>query len=574
MRGWADEDFEPLPTTATLAARRGPLLVESESDKAAYDSDDGDEIVGRFGGLGLGSSAESETEEETLMLPAHACSYCGTHEIETVVRCSGCNRWFCNGSHGTSNAGSHILQHLVRARHKEISLHPDSDLGDAVLECYNCGCRNIFLLGWIPSKAETVVVLLCRTPCASSASEDAGWDAEGWQPLISNRALLSWIAAPPSEAAPCRRVTMNQIMRLEEVWRSRPDATIEDMDMRAEEEAELVPVKVCYESTLEYQSILAPLVSVEAECDRLIKEAQKLEGISIRWDRGLNLSHLAFFSLPRAADEYRIAMGDELVIKHPCRKGFQATGIIIKNPLRMLATEELCVEVRGGNRVPDDLSSGYSVEFVWKSTSYDRMLQALRQFALDPTCVDPRITNQLLGQSSLIDHQTTQQTLKAINAPGLPELNHSQAQAVRSVLNRPLALIQGPPGTGKTVTSATIVYHLACLNQGPVLVTAPSNVAVDHLTEKIHQTGLRVVRLAAKWREDVDTAVSFLSLHEQIRNYSGKPELQKLIQLRDERGELSKSDEGRYFKLLRATESEILKVIPIVVIITIIYGFR
>lgn len=53
---------------------------------------------------------------------------------------------------------------------------------------------------------------------------------------------------------------------------------------------------------------------------------------------------------------------------------------------------------------------------------------------------------------------------------------------------------------GKTVTSATIVYHLAQQTKSQVLVCAPSNVAVDQLTEKIHLTGLKVVRLAAKSR--------------------------------------------------------------------------
>ena len=50
---------------------------------------------------------------------------------------------------------------------------------------------------------------------------------------------------------------------------------------------------------------------------------------------------------------------------------------------------------------------------------------------------------------------------------------------------------QGPPGTGKTVTSAALVYHLVQQTKGQVLVCAPSNVAVDHLCEKIHMTGLR-----------------------------------------------------------------------------------
>ena len=52
--------------------------------------------------------------------------------------------------------------------------------------------------------------------------------------------------------------------------------------------------------------------------------------------------------------------------------------------------------------------------------------------------------------------------------------------------------LQGPPGTGKTVTSATIVYHLVKQTGGQVLVCAPSNIAVDQLTEKIHKTGLKV----------------------------------------------------------------------------------
>lgn len=45
---------------------------------------------------------------------------------------------------------------------------------------------------------------------------------------------------------------------------------------------------------------------------------------------------------------------------------------------------------------------------------------------------------------------------------------------------------------------------------------APSNIAVDQLTEKIHRTGLKVVRLCAKSREAIDSPVSFLALHNQV----------------------------------------------------------
>jgi regulator of nonsense transcripts 1 len=130
--------------------------------------------------------------------------------------------------------------------------------------------------------------------------------------------------------------------------------------------------------------------------------------------------------------------------------------------------------------------------------------------------------------------------------------------AVKSVLQKPISLIQGPPGTGKTVTSASVVYHLAKMNGGQVLVCAPSNVAVDQLTEKIHITGLKVVRLTAKSREELDSSVAFLSLHRQVANHTGHVELQKLIQLKNEQGELSQGDERKYKTLIRACEKEIL----------------
>ena len=110
------------------------------------------------------------------------------------------------------------------------------------------------------------------------------------------------------------------------------------------------------------------------------------------------------------------------------------------------------------------------------------------------------------------------------------------------------------------MTSATIVYHLSKQGQGQVLVAAPSNVAVDHLTEKIASTGLKVVRVAAKTREAVATSVDHLTLHRQVSALAaaGKPELRKLMRLKEEVGELSDADERRYRKLSRDAEREIL----------------
>lgn len=166
-------------------------------------------------------------------------------------------------------------------------------------------------------------------------------------------------------------------------------------------------------------------------------------------------------------------------------------------------------------------------------------------------------------------------------APNLPPLNYSQKAAIKAVLQQPLSLIQGPPGTGKTVTSANIVYYMsqmglgqvsivpggylgpdglcrplalrldasappctergvpdACPSRDPdisrpggtqVLVVAPSNVAVDQLAEKISATGLKVVRVAAKSRETMDSNVEHLTLHYQVRE-GGRPSTASLIE--------------------------------------------
>ena len=153
-----------------------------------------------------------------------------------------------------------------------------------------------------------------------------------------------------------------------------------------------------------------------------------------------------------------------------------------------------------------------------------------------------------------------------ISIDSLAELNPSQIHAIRMVLQKPLSLIQGPPGTGKTVTSATLVYHLVhnhgltkkSKSNSKVLVCAPSNVAVDQLAEKIHQGGLKVVRITAKSRESLETSISFLALHELVKNHPNYPELRNLMLLKDEQGELSAQDEKKYLTLRKICEKEIL----------------
>lgn len=488
-------------------------------------------------------------------LPDHACRYCGIHNPACVVRCNApsCRKWFCNSRGNTS--GSHIINHLVKAKHKEVSLHADSPLGDTILECYNCGCRNAFLLGFIPAKTESVVVLLCREPCANASGlKDMNWDLSQWLPLIEDRCFLPWLVKIPSEQEQlrARQITSQQINKLEDLWKANTEAVLEDLEKPGVDD-EPHPVLIRYEDAYQYQNIFGPLVKLEADYDKRMKESQTQTGVTVRWDIGLNKKRIAYFALPKADNELRLVPGDELRLRHEGQQ-WHSVGHVIK-----LTTDEVALEVRTPS-APTDMSHGFSVDFVWKSTSFDRMQSAMKTFAVDDTSVSGYLYHKLLGHE--VESQPMKITLpKRFSAPGLPELNHSQVSAVKNVLQRALSLIQGPPGTGKTVTSAAIVYHLAKQNQGQVLVCAPSNVAVDQLTEKIHATNLKVVRLCAKSREAVSSPVEFLTLHHQVRHLDtpDKSELHKLQQLKDEQGELSAQDEKKYKSLKRSTEREILQ---------------
>uniref|UniRef100_A0A915AFQ8 DNA helicase n=1 Tax=Parascaris univalens TaxID=6257 RepID=A0A915AFQ8_PARUN len=502
---------------------------------------------------------EEEDTQPTQSLPPHACRYCGIHDPSAVAMCLTCEKWFCNGRGNT--AGSHIVNHLVRSQHKEVGLHKDGILGETQLECYQCASRNIFMLGFIPAKADTVVVVLCRTPCANQATlKDANWQVDEWKPLISDRQLLSWLVKIPSEQEQlrARQISAAQINRLEDLWKENPNAVLEDLEKPGvDEEPERVQLR--YEDAYHYRRIFAPLVSAEAEYDKREKESQTQSVGHVRWDIGLNKKPQAYFMLPKFSEgSMKLMLGDELRLKHQQTVDgeWSCVGSVIKIPDNH--NDEIGIEMRSkAENMPTDTRTNFTCEFVWNSTSFDRMHAALRLLGQDESCVSQFIYHKLLGHE-VDDIVFKVQLPKRFSAPGLPELNHSQVQAVKMVLQRPLSLIQGPPGTGKTVTSATIVYHLVRQTSGQVLVCAPSNIAVDQLAEKIHRTGLKVVRLCAKSRETLDSPVAFLALHNQLKAVQGAAELHKLQQLKEEIGELADADERRFRTLRMAKEKQLL----------------
>ncbi len=108
----------------------------------------------------------------------------------------------------------------------------------------------------------------------------------------------------------------------------------------------------------------------------------------------------------------------------------------------------------------------------------------------------------------------------------LPSLNFSQNEACQKIASaRDIAVVHGPPGTGKTTTLIAAIRQ--AVDKGlSVLVTAPSNAAVDLLVEKLVDFGIATLRLGHPAR--VEEKILSQTLDAKIANHESFRDLKKL----------------------------------------------
>ena len=67
-----------------------------------------------------------------------------------------------------------------------------------------------------------------------------------------------------------------------------------------------------YEDAYAHQNIFGPLVQLEADYDKAMKESQARNNIQIRWDTALNNRVLGHFIFPRIDTDLRLMIGQLL----------------------------------------------------------------------------------------------------------------------------------------------------------------------------------------------------------------------------------------------------------------------
>lgn len=216
-------------------------------------------------------------------------------------------------------------------------------------------------------------------------------------------------------------------------------------------------------------------------------------------------------------------------ISHQLR--FGASAALFSNHNAGTDRVEGTVAWQSGNRLkitlrteelPDWAGDGkLGIDLLFDDNSYEEMQHALKAAsALAEKGEDGKLIRILTGAA--------EPTFDLHHEPvHIPALNESQEAAVNRILAAgELAVVHGPPGTGKTTTLVQAIRALHARDSRQILVVAPSNTAVDLLSERLSDAGMAVLRVGNPAR--VSERLMSLTLDSRMAEHPSNKEIKKL----------------------------------------------
>jgi ATP-dependent RNA/DNA helicase IGHMBP2 len=216
----------------------------------------------------------------------------------------------------------------------------------------------------------------------------------------------------------------------------------------------------------------------------------------------------------------------------------QLSGVIMtlkRNKLTLATTKE---------DLPGWIEDGkLGIDLTFDEMSYREMEIAMRKVSEPASSRLEELRNILYGVQAPAYHPQD-------NFVADPLLNESQNEAIRKIESaRDVAIIHGPPGTGKTTTLVQAILR-TLQRERRLLVCAPSNAAVDLLTEKLAIQGINVIRIGNPSR--VSDVLLHHTLDAQIMEHKDYKEIKGLRREAEEYKEMS----GQYKRKLGWEERE------------------
>ena len=282
-----------------------------------------------------------------------------------------------------------------------------------------------------------------------------------------------------------------------------------------------------------YFQKLLDLLHLEREADlRSYQQLTQSTSIAERRSSGLTWYPIAIRNTEMSRGDYLTVEVERTThqdIPHQLRFGVSA--VLFSNHDPKNDRVEGVVTFQAGSRLkitlrteelPDWASDGkLGIEVLFDNNTYDEMQSAVKEAA-------KRKEDTKEGQLIKILTGELKPSFRSdIPAFNVSRLNVSQQESLNNILSaRELAIVHGPPGTGKTTTLVQAIKALFKQDGKQILVVAPSNTAVDLLTEKLADEGLNVLRVGNPAR--VSDKLMSLTLDSKMSEHSSMREIKGL----------------------------------------------
>jgi superfamily I DNA and/or RNA helicase len=284
---------------------------------------------------------------------------------------------------------------------------------------------------------------------------------------------------------------------------------------------------------MDYFKRLLDLLKTEREEDRKTYLAMtETTSVAERRSHGLTWYPIAIRGSEMSRGDYLTVEVERTThqdVVHQLRFGVSA--VLFSNHDPKKDRVEGTISYQGGNRLkitlrtdelPEWANDGkLGIDLLFDDNSYDEMQNAVKQASIrNEKEEDARLIRILAGEKAPTFQQETPSHV-------IPRLNASQQDAVNKILAaNELAIVHGPPGTGKTTTLVQAIKALIKADHKQILVVAPSNTAVDLLSEKLSDEGLNVLRVGNPAR--VSERLSALTLDSKMAEHSSMKEIKRL----------------------------------------------
>jgi ATP-dependent RNA/DNA helicase IGHMBP2 len=137
-----------------------------------------------------------------------------------------------------------------------------------------------------------------------------------------------------------------------------------------------------------------------------------------------------------------------------------------------------------------------------------------------------KLFEQFHNNTKEVQQQQTNKQITATLSFQNKKLNESQQQAIAAITqNESITIVHGPPGTGKTTTLVEAIIQLIKAGE-KVLVSAPSNTAVDHISKALIEQGVKLVRVGNTSK--VDETVFSHTPEGKLNNSKQQKEIKQL----------------------------------------------